>query len=157
MEYAKAVGEMLQTQRTMVLATADPQPWSAPVYFIYIKQRFYFFSSPDSRHIVAARQSRRCAATIFRDSANWRDIEGLQMDGSVETIPFGTEAVRAFRGYVKKFPTVKNFFADAAFDIDQFLARFRTRLYAFVPQHVYYLNNQAGLAKRQEIELDLPR
>jgi uncharacterized protein YhbP (UPF0306 family) len=145
--------ELLQTRRTMVLATADPEPWSAPVYFVYTKRRFYFFSSPHSRHINAAQESRRCAASIFRDSDSWREIEGLQMDGRIERIQLGAEALAAFGTYVKKFPTVKDFFVGADFDFGQFIGRFRTQLYAFLPEHAFYLNNKAGLGKRQEIEL----
>jgi uncharacterized protein YhbP (UPF0306 family) len=148
-----AVSELLQTQRTMVLATTDPHPWSAPVYFVCLQRKFYFFSSPNSRHITAALTSGSCAASVFRDSEHWRDIEGLQMDGSIEEIGFGANALAAFRAYVDKFPTVKDFFFDAAFDFAQFRERFRTQLYAFAPQHAFYLNNEAGLAKRQQIEL----
>ena len=145
--------DLLQTQRTMILATADPQPWSAPVYYVYVQRRFYFFSSPTSRHITAARSPHRCAASLFRDSDNWRDIEGLQMDGDVQRIPVGVEALAAFRAYVKKFPTVREFFVDTAFDFAPFVERFRTQLYAFVPQQAFYLNNRAGLSKRQKIVL----
>ena len=144
---------LIHTQKTLVLATADPEPWCAPVYYVYRKRRFYFFSSPASRHITAALASSRCAASIFRDSEDWREIEGLQMDGRLEKIHKGREAMGVFRAYVKRFPTVKDFFADAAFDFNQFRERFRTQLYVFVPERVFYLNNQAGLGKRQEIQL----
>ncbi len=144
---------LIQKQRTMVLATADPDPWSAPVYFVYSKKRFYFFSSPKSRHVVAAVEPRRCAAAIFRDGDNWRDIEGLQMEGQVERVQLGVESLRVFSKYVKKFPTVKDFFTDSTCEFGQFIDRFRTQLYAFVPEHAFYLNNAAGLNKRQEIEL----
>jgi hypothetical protein len=60
-----------------------------------------------------------------------------------------------FRSYVQKFPTVKDLFTDAAFDFSQFIQRFRTQLYAFVPEHAFYLNNRAGLGKRQEIDLPI--
>jgi uncharacterized protein YhbP (UPF0306 family) len=145
--------DLLQTQRTLVLATADPEPWSAPVYYTYVHRRFYFFSSPRSRHITAALAADRCAASIFRDSSNWRDIEGAQMDGTVQRIPMGAEALGAYGNYVRKFPTVREFFTEAAFDLGQFLDRFRTQLYAFVPRQVFYLNNRAGLGKRCEVEL----
>jgi uncharacterized protein YhbP (UPF0306 family) len=137
----------------MVLATADPHPWSAPVYFVHVQRRFYFFSSPSSRHVTAALQSGRCAASVFRDSDDWRDIEGLQMDGRIERIRISPEGLRVFRRYVKKFPTVQDFFVEVAFELTHFLERFRTQLYAFVPEQVFYVNNKAGLSKRQEVDL----
>jgi uncharacterized protein YhbP (UPF0306 family) len=145
--------ELIQRQKTLVLATADPEPWCAPVYYVYRKQRFYFFSSAKSRHVTAGLASKHCAGSIFRDSDDWREIEGLQMDGSLQDIHMGAEAMSAFSAYLKKYPTVKGFFADAAFDLNQFRERFRTQLYAFTPERVFYLNNQAGLGKRQEIQL----
>ena len=47
--------ELIGDQSTLTLATADASgPWSAPVYFVFIDGRFYFFSSPESRHIQQA-------------------------------------------------------------------------------------------------------
>ena len=145
--------QLIQTQRTLVLATADPEPWSAPVYYEYQKNRFYFFSSADSRHVAAALLSGRCSGAVFRDSDDWREIEGLQMEGSLEEVHFGPEAARAFAAYIKKFPTVKSFFVEAVFDFAQFARRFNARLFAFVPERVFYVNNQIGFGKRREIEL----
>ncbi|MCA9285199.1 MAG: pyridoxamine 5'-phosphate oxidase family protein [Phycisphaerales bacterium] len=144
---------MIESQRTLVLSTADPDPWCAPVYYLYDDRRFHFFSSPGSRHIGAARRARRCAAAIFRDSDDWRRIEGLQMEGRVEETPLGPRTSAAFARYVARFPTVRDLFAGDALDLDRFLARSRTRLYAFVPDRVHYLNNEAGLGKRSEIRL----
>jgi hypothetical protein len=50
---------------------------------------------------------------------------------------------------------VQELLADAVLDLAQFLAHFRTQLYAFVPDEVYYLNNRAGLEKRQRVEWPL--
>ena len=144
---------LIQNQRTLVLATADPEPWAAPVYYVYGRRRFYFFSGENSRHVTAALATDRCATSIYRDGDDWRDIEGLQMDGRLESIPLGAEALGIFRAYVKKFPTVREFFVEAVFDFQLFTQRFRTQLYAFVPQRVFYLSNQAGLGSRREIQL----
>ena len=145
--------QLIQTQKTLVLATADPRPWSAPVYYEYQKQRFYFFSRADSRHVSAALSSDRCAGAVFRDSDDWREIEGLQMEGSLEEVRFGAEAARVFAAYIRRFPTVKSFFDEAVFDFAQFARRFSARLYAFTPERVFYMNNQTGLGKRREVEL----
>ena len=147
--------QLIQTQRTLVLATADPQPWSAPVYYVYQPRRFYFFSSANSRHVTSALASERCAGAICRDSDDWREIEGLQMEGKLERISPGAEAIGALSDYLKKFQTAKEFFGDAACDVHQFTQRFRHQLYAFVPEHLFYVNNHAGLSKRREIQLPL--
>jgi uncharacterized protein YhbP (UPF0306 family) len=145
--------ELIQTRRTLVLATADPEPWVAPVYYVYRAGRFYFFSSPASRHVRAALAAGRCAGSVFRDSDDWRQIEGLQMDGHLVTISVGATALAVFGDYLNRFPTVTDLFGGAGFDFRQFTERFRTRMYAFVPERIFYLNNQAGLGKRQQIRL----
>jgi uncharacterized protein YhbP (UPF0306 family) len=150
---ASSALRLIQTQKTLVLATADPEPWSAPVYYVYQQPSFFFFSSERSRHISDALASERCAASIFRDGDDWRDIEGLQMDGNLERVQLGSRAVSVFRAYLAKFPSVKKSFLDVTLDLTRFTQHFRTKLYAFVPEHVFYLNNQAGLDKRQEIQL----
>ena len=150
---ANSALHLIESQRTMILGTADPEPWCAPVYYVYQERAFYFFSSGKSRHISAALASNRCAASIFRDSDDWREIEGLQMDGRLERIQLGSKAVSVFRAYLNKFPAVKQSFLDLTLDLTRFTEHFRTQLYAFVPEHVFYLNNQAGLDKRREIQL----
>ena len=150
---ASSALRLIQTQKTLVLATADPEPWSAPVYYVYQQPSFFFFSSERSRHISDALASERCAASIFRDGDDWRDIEGLQMDGKLERVQLGGRAVSVFRAYLEKFPSVKKSFLDVTLDLTRFTQHFRTKLYAFVPDHVFYLNNQTGLDKRQEIQL----
>jgi uncharacterized protein YhbP (UPF0306 family) len=144
---------LIQTRKTLVLATADPEPWCAPVYYVYLQPSFFFFSSEDSRHIRGALASHGCAASIFRDGDDWRDIEGLQMDGKLERIRLGSKAVRVFRAYLDKFPAVRESFLDLTLDLTRFTKHFRTQLYAFGPEHVFYLNNRTGLDKRREIRL----
>jgi len=75
------------------------------------------------------------------------------MAGRLEEVHFGAEAACVFAAYVKRFPTVKSFFVEAVFDFVRFTGRFNARLYAFVPERVFYVNNQIGFGKRREIEL----
>ncbi len=151
-EIGESLRRLLETQRTLVLATADPEPWSAPVYYVLRGDRLYFFSSPKSRHIGAVLDGRRCAGAIFRDSEDWRDIEGLQMDGRVEQVGMGPSAASAFGAYIKKFPTVKDFFDRDSFDLDEFKQRFRSELYALAPERAFYLNNRLGFGTRQLVQ-----
>ena len=150
---ASSALRLIQAQKTLVLATADPEPWCAPVYYVYRQPSFFFFSSENSRHITGALASNRCAASVFRDGDDWREIEGLQMDGKLERIPLGSKAVSVFGDYLNKFPAVRASFLDVTLDLPRFTQHFRTKLYAFVPEHVFYLNNQAGLDKRREVQL----
>jgi uncharacterized protein YhbP (UPF0306 family) len=144
---------LLRDERTLVLATADPTPWSAPVYFLHLRGKLYLFSSPESRHVRAALAGGRCAGSIHRASEDWREIEGLQMDGTLTAVPPGAEAEEAFAAYVGKFPTVKDLRAGRAPGLAAFTASLRVRLYAFVPESVFLVDNRAGITGRREIRL----
>jgi uncharacterized protein YhbP (UPF0306 family) len=137
----------------LVLATADPGPWSAPVYFLHLRGRLFFLSSPESRHVRGAIATGRCAGSIHRSSDDWREIVGLQMDGRLDEVPAGPEAEDAFAAYVRKFPTVKDLVPGRALDLALFTARIRARMYAFVPERVFLVDNRAGISGRRAIQL----
>jgi uncharacterized protein YhbP (UPF0306 family) len=144
---------LLRDERTLVIATADPTPWSAPVYFLHLRGRLLFFSSPESRHVRGALASGCCAGSIHRASEDWREIVGLQMDGRLEAVPEGPGADEAFAAYVGKFPTVKDLLPGGAIDLAAFTASLRARMYAFVPGSVFLVDNRGGITGRREIRL----
>jgi uncharacterized protein len=152
-EGGPGASSLLRDERTLVLAAADPGPWSAPVYFLYIRGRFFFFSSPQSRHVRGAIATGRCAGSIHRSSDDWREIVGLQMDGRLEEVPAGPEAEDAFAAYVRKFPTVKDIVPGKVLDLALLTARLRARMYAFVPERVFLVDNRAGISSRRAIRL----
>ncbi len=144
---------LLRDERTLVLATSDPGPWSAPVYFVHLRGRLYLFSSPESRHVRGALSTGRCAGSIHRASDGWREIEGLQMDGRLTEVPPGIEAEEAFAAYVHKFPTVHDLLRGQPPDLALFTGRLRARMYAFVPERVFHVDNRAGMTGRRAIRL----
>jgi len=144
---------LVQKQRTLVLAIADPAPWSAPVYYLYSHGDFYFFSHPESRHIRAVVSRHLCAASLYRESDNWQDLEGLQMEGAVQHIHADNAASRVVPAYLAKFPTVKDSFfpPGSAPNLTSFSKLFHAELYAFTPTVVFYSNNREGFASRRDI------
>lgn len=141
---------LIASQRTMVLATGAGAPWAAPVYYLHREGRFLFFSSPKSRHIADSTASGRCAAAIHRDGDDWRDIEGLQMEGAMHEVTDKDEAAAVFSEYVARFPGALEL-AGGERDVSRFMERMRCRLYAFTPTRRLYLNNRAGFGARVEL------
>lgn len=135
----------------MTLATAGPDPWAAPVYYALRDHRLCFFSGESSRHVSDALRAGRCAAAVFRDSEDWRDIEGLQMDGQLRSIDDPTDTRETLAQYIDRFPTVRQLF-DGPVEPEAFLSMFRARLYAFTPARAVYTNNREGLGTRVEIQ-----
>jgi len=150
----EAALDLIQAGSTLTLATADESgPWSAPVYYIYLDSRYYFFSSPQSRHILQTMESGEAAASLFNQADSWQAIRGIQMKGTVYRVHSIGLSIKAIALYLKRFPFTREFFADDPNpDLDAFFSRFKARLYAFKPSEVYYIDNRLGFGTRQRID-----
>ena len=155
-DWRQAALSLIRGESTLTLATADETgPWSAPVYYVFLNGRFYFFSSPQSRHIQQAMDSGEAAASLFHQADAWQAIRGIQMAGRIERVRSAALAVKAIAIYLKQFPCTWEFFpGDPLPDLDAFFSRFKARLYAFTPSDVFYLDNRCGLGSRQRIYLN---
>ena len=147
--------DLIREQRTMTLATCrENVAWAAPVYYIFTRSGFYFFSDPASRHIVEALESGQASGAIHGNAAGWREIRGIQMTGSIDVLSMGLESAEAIGIYLKKFQFTKDFFSSGGtLNLEAFTARFRVRLYKFNPTLVYYLDNSLRFGFRERVIL----
>ena len=154
-QVALRAADLIDSQNTMTLATAvGDSAWAAPVYYAYKHGAFYFFSDPASRHIQEGLTAGDSSAAIHAPSWEWRDICGIQMSGKIERVPIGREAASAFGIYLKKYPFCKEFFSPGSvMSLETFSSRFKAKLYKFVPDQVYYQDNQIKFGHRELVEL----
>ncbi len=154
-ELRRLAEELLDERSTMSIATArGDSPWIAPVYYALVHGRFYFFSAPDSRHVVEALASGRVAASVHAESDSWRGIRGAQMTGAIREVTRKLELAEAFIRYVRRYPFVRELLPQGAEnDPGAFFQRFRVKLYCFEPDLVYYLDNGIGFGFREEVAL----
>ncbi len=134
-ELTKLAKKLVREQSAMTLATARGGiSWAAPVYYVFHDACFYFFSSPESRHIRESMESVRASAAIHPEVHTWREIRGIQMDGRVERVSKNIEAVSVIAKYLNKFRFTKQFFDQKqSFTMETFSERFRVGLYKFEP------------------------
>jgi uncharacterized protein len=145
---------LIHDQNTMTLATAkNEKAWSAPVYYVYQDSGFYFFSAPDSRHILEALESDQAAASIHAPASLWQEIRGVQMSGSIDKVSVGIKAASAIRAYLKKFPFTKDFFENESIDLTAFSQRFRVRLYRLKAHQTVYLDNSIRFGFKETVVL----
>ena len=151
----KLAVDLIEGQSTMTLATAKGNvAWSAPVYYVFFKSCFYFFSDPTSRHIQESLASGQASCSIYANASTWQDIRGIQMSGQIETVAPRLGAIEVIRAYLKKFPFTKDFFKPGqALDLDAFVTRFKVKLYCFKPTLVYYQDNSIRFGFREEVIL----
>ncbi|CAB1083429.1 hypothetical protein D1AOALGA4SA_10994 [Olavius algarvensis Delta 1 endosymbiont] len=154
-EVATRAVDLIDNQNTMTLATSDGQSaWAAPVYYVYVRAAFYFFSDPGSRHIQEGLTTGRSSAAIHAPSIEWRDICGVQMSGKIERIPLGREAASAFSAYLKKYPFCKDFFSPGSvLNLETFSGQFKAKLYKFIPERVLYQDNRIKFGHRELVDL----
>jgi uncharacterized protein YhbP (UPF0306 family) len=147
--------EIVSEQSTMTLATCKENvAWAAPVYYVFLKSAFYFFSDPASRHILEATENGQASGAIHGFAAGWKEIRGIQMTGCLQDLSMGLESAEAIGVYLKKFQFTKELFSSgAALNLDAFTSRFKVRLYKFNPTLVYYLDNSLRFGFRERVML----
>ena len=139
--------DYLVSRSVATLSTAGPEgPWAAAVFFASSGFTLYFLSSPESRHCRNLSRDPRVAAAIHQDTSDWRAIKGVQLEGTASELA-GEERAEAQRIYGRKFPLI----ASPPPLIDAALSRIRW--YRLVPSRLYFLDNAAGFAHREELPL----
>ncbi len=139
------VRAFLAERNTLTLATLGPDgdPQAADLYYAETGDlALYFVSVPGSRHAANIARYSRVAVTIHADSSLWRDIRGLQLEGTCALLT-GVQRARAWARYTKKFPFV---LADAALS----RALGKVNVYRITPRWLRWIDNTAGLGHNQE-------
>jgi uncharacterized protein YhbP (UPF0306 family) len=137
----------LEAHHVMTIATT--QPWAAAVFYVNEGYTLYFLSSPRTRHSTALAADSRVAVTVQEDYTDWREIKGVQLEGTVRRVQGSAETrVRAI--YAAKFPLI-GASGSAAGPIVQALARIHW--YRVDPTGVYFVDNSVGFGHRDFIDL----
>ena len=148
--------DLIHQESTMTLATAqDNATWAAPVYYVFHDCVFYFFSKPQSRHILQAATNDSVSAAIHAFADTWQGIKGIQMSGHIRNVRPGITDIAPIKAYLKKFPFTKELFEPGqALDLAGFTERFKVKFYRFEPDRVFYLDTRIRFGFRAEVELE---
>ncbi|MGH7848283.1 MAG: pyridoxamine 5'-phosphate oxidase family protein [Candidatus Binatia bacterium] len=141
----------MQSHNTMTLATCGGDiPWAATVFYVNDGFSLYFFSAPESRHCQNLALNPRVAVTIQEDYHDWKKIKGIQLEGTAREIGSVTEKAKAMAYYGSKYPDVIRVFTDPGSG-PFYKAFLKVRFYCVIPQRVFYIDNEQGFGKRQEL------
>jgi uncharacterized protein YhbP (UPF0306 family) len=145
--------DYLKSHNTMTLATcAGDAPWAATVFFASDDLRLYFFSAPESRHCLNLSTNGRVAVTIQEDYKDWREIRGIQLEGSVDLVDGVVEKAKAIAIYAIKYPDVIKLFTNPASGVF-YKAFLKVKFYCVTPDKVFFIDNAQGFGKRQELAI----
>jgi len=139
----------LQAHHVMSLATAGPDgPWSAAVFYASDGLTLYFLSAPASRHGRDIEAGGRAAATIHNEVGDWREIRGLQLEGTAARLS-GSDRAAAMARYGEKFPLTAQL-SSAPAEIAAAMAR--VEWYRLSPRRVRLVDNTLGFGHREELD-----
>jgi uncharacterized protein len=134
----------------MTLATQGVEGvWAAAVFYANDGFTIYFLSAPGTRHCRNLFDNPRASAAVHADYSDWKDIKGVQMEGTVSVLA-GEDEERARRVYGAKFPVVGKL-QQAPDSIIKALTK--VRWYRLVAERLYFIDNSAGFGHRDEVDL----
>ena len=150
-ELKQQILSYMESHNTMTLGTCHEEiPWAATVFYASDGLRLYFFSAPDSRHCQNLTANPQVAVTIQEDYQDWRKIKGIQLEGKVVLVDSLIEKGKAMTVYARKYPDIIKLFTDPASGIF-YKAFLKVKFYCVVPEQVFYIDNEQGFGKRQEL------
>ena len=150
-ELKRQILSYMEGHNTMTLGTCQGDvPWAATVFYASDGLRLYFFSAPDSRHCQNLAANPRVAVTIQEDYHDWREIKGIQLEGEVVAVDSVLEKGKAMAVYARKYPEVMKIFTNPASGLF-YQAFLKVKFYCVVPERLFYIDNEQGFGKRQEL------
>jgi len=146
----RRVQAYLGAHHVMTLATAgDEGPWAAAVFYVHQGWALYFLSAAASRHCRNIAHNPRVAATIQEDYTQWRQIKGIQLEGSAARLS-GEEQARAQDLYGAKFPLLRD---AAGLPAEIAAALAKISWYRIAPERAWFIDNSVAFGHRDEIDL----
>jgi uncharacterized protein len=142
---AKLIADLLGSESTLALSTtAGGAPRLTPLFYLPDSDlRLYWFSAPSSEHSRTLRTAPEAAVAVYRPTADWRKIQGVQMRGLVSAVSDRQRRRAIAAAYRERFGLSR--FFDAAMA--------RARLYVFEPHWIRYVDNSKRFGYRFEIRL----
>jgi len=145
-EQRSIIFSFLNAQSTLSLATVDEfgKPQVAPVFYISDDAlNLYWLSSADSRHSVNLTSRQVVAATIYPNIWQWKDIRGLQIEGTAEAVQDDRVREQVLTLYLRKFTLPP--------DLDSQIAA--STLYILTPAWIRWSDNGVRFGFRIEATL----
>jgi len=145
-EFVEAASAFLKKHTTLTIATVDREGWPQAADVFYASDdalRLYFVSGEKSRHALNLSRASRVAVTVHNATWDWRDIQGVQIEGEARASVDPDERDRAWALFRGKFPFTAEF-------VDQIV---RSNFYAVIPNWARLIDNTRGFDHRVEFNL----
>jgi hypothetical protein len=138
------IAAFLREQSTLALATVDAQGEAdiAPLFYLADEDlSLFWLSSGSSVHSENLKRTPRAAATVYRQTNDWKQICGVQMRGTVARIAEPTQRKAKIQRYCERFQLGLIFR----------VAIRQSILYAFRPDFFRYIDNSKHFGYQFEV------
>jgi uncharacterized protein YhbP (UPF0306 family) len=145
-ELVEQTAGFLKKHTTLTLATVDREGWPRAADLFYASDdqlNLYVVSGEKSRHALNLARVSRVAVTVHNATWDWRDIQGVQIEGEARAITDPDERDRAWSLFRGKFPFTAEFADQVA----------RSGFYRITPAWVRLIDNTRALDYREEFTL----
>ena len=137
----------LNQHNVMTLATYGAEgSWASAVYYVNKEFDLFFLSAASTRHIRNLVENPVAAAAIQEDYSNWKNIQGIQLEGFVEMLS-GHHRNSAIDLFSRKF----SFLKDAPTSIAQALEQIDW--FHLSPDRLYFIDNSKGFGHRDLVDI----
>jgi uncharacterized protein YhbP (UPF0306 family) len=140
------VAAFLAKHTTMTIATVDPdgRPQAADVFFASDDDlKLYWVSDERSRHSQNLGRAERVAASVHQETWDWRDVQGLQIEGWARQIVDPVDAGRAWALFRDKYAFTSAFTDEIA----------GSRFYVMTPSWLRVIDNSLHFGHHEEFNL----
>jgi uncharacterized protein YhbP (UPF0306 family) len=140
------VSNFLKKHTTLTLATVDREAWPQAASLFYASDdalNLFWVSGDKSRHSQNLERVSRVAIAIHNETWDWRDIQGVQIDGQARRLIDPDETDRAWALFRDKFPFTAEF-------VDQIA---RSAFYLYAPSWIRLIDNSKEFGQREEFTL----
>ncbi|KUO75022.1 MAG: hypothetical protein APF81_12255 [Desulfosporosinus sp. BRH_c37] len=149
-EKAQKLLNYLGKHNTMILSTyGENGPWATPVFFINRGFRIYFLSELTSKHSSNLQKKSLSAAVITEDYGDWKEIQGIQLQGNVYLITNLKEVAVLLASYCKKYSTARHILQTPG----AFKGVSNVRWHCLVPHYLKFTDNTEKFGQHFELEL----
>ncbi len=145
----RTVRAYLAAHNVLSLATHGPEgPWAASVFYVHLGWTLYFLSAPGTQHSQNLAARPHVAATINPDHSDWREIRGVQLEGTAALVASDGERAAGLSAYRGKYA-----FLDQATGTSLEQALERVQLYRIVPSRLLFVDNSKEFGHREEVDV----
>ena len=145
-EKLNKIQRLLDSETTLTLSTADASftPHSSPLFFVRGAQlQLYWFSSRRTIHSRNCARNPSASVAVYRHAATWREIRGVQMQGTVSVVAASPLRSELAGRYAERFQLSSAL---------RLVMRHST-MYCFYPRWVRYVDNARRFGYKFELEI----